>query len=193
MSIEPFTCLVKAAQQGDSAALAELMNLYQPLIRSVIGRVYQETALLSVRDSEQLVWTKVWLRLEGFLGHGDPEQCRNIFAGWISRIARHTAMDQLTKARAQVRGGNFNQADYAEAIVPDGGPSPSSKARVMSQANRLRAEIDKLDVLDAEVIRLRFYESMTIGGIADHTQLSVDKVRGIIDKTLGTLKVRVPE
>ena len=193
MPTEPFTSLIQAAREGDSAALGELMDLYQPLVRSIIGNVYRETALLSVRDSEQLVWTKVWLKLEGFRGHEDPEQCRNIFAGWLSRVAKHAAMDQMDKARRPIRGGHLKQADYADNMLPDDGPSPSSKARVMSQTNRLRAEIDKLDVLDAEVIRLRFYESMTIAGIADRTQLTIDKVRGIIDKTLGTLKIRVPE
>ena len=193
MPTESFTSLIEAARRGDSAALTKLIGLYQPLVCSVIESVYRETALLSVCDSEQLVWTKVWLSLEGFRGHEDPQQCKNIFAGWISRIAKHAAIDQLDKVRRPKRGGHVKQTIYSDSAVADDGPSPSSNARFMSQANRLRAEIDKLDALDAEVIRLRFYDSMTIGAIAEHTQLTTDKVRGIIEKTLGTLKIRVPE
>lgn len=190
---QDFNDLIQSANDGDSEALGELMHGFTPLIRGVIGNVYRETSLLDVDESVSDLWSKAWRQLGSFRGHEEPTQCQSLFAGWISRTARNFALDELTKARALKRGGAYQRAEFAGDDVAADGKTPSSIVKNLSQANRLREEIEKLDALPGEVIRLRFYEGMTVAAIAELTYMTTDKVRTLIERTMELLKQQVPE
>jgi RNA polymerase sigma-70 factor (ECF subfamily) len=82
--------MVRRAQQGDEAAMRDLIVAYQ---RRVAGFVYAVTGRSdSVEDLAQTVFVKMARSLGGLKA---PEQ----FESWLFRLARNTCIDHLRRQR----------------------------------------------------------------------------------------------
>src|SRR5262249_16028551 len=84
--------LVRAAQQGDTAAYEELVARHRD---KVYARAYsmmrnEEDAL----DLSQEAWVKGWQRLKQFQGESS-------YATWMSRIVINLCLDQLRRQKRQ--------------------------------------------------------------------------------------------
>jgi RNA polymerase sigma-70 factor (ECF subfamily) len=143
--------LVRAAQNGDRAALGVLYQQYRRLVHGIL------LAYVSPPQAEDLmqdVFVKVMERLPGLR---EPAA----FPGWLMAIARRTAIDYRrgTKPMAELR-------EYrAEGAWPDG------------EAFAVLAMIQRLPESYRETLILRLVEGMTGPEIAARTGLMPESVR----------------
>ena len=147
----PEIALVRAAQNGDRAALGALYQQYERLVHGIL------LAYVSPSHAEDLmqdVFIKVMERLPGLR---EPAA----FPGWLMAMTRRTAIDygRGTKATTELR-------EYrARGAQPDG------------EAFAVLGVIQQLPESYRETLILRLVEGMTGPEIAARTGLTPESVR----------------
>lgn len=173
------------ARDGDRQAMERLLAALGPHLESLARRYAEPGAQESVADLVQEAAVRIWQKLAQFQG-GEDEQTAAMFHDWLSQLVRNLALDRQRERHAQRReppGGvlPLQAAGTSEAQPPEppaAGPTPSANARTEEQANLIRAALDNLpQVVDREIMRLCFFEGLSLRQIADRLQLSYDKVR----------------
>ena len=156
------TVLVVRCQAGDSAALAELIELHQrPLhyfLAKMVGNAHSADDLL------QEVWFEVF-RSIGRLA--DP----GAFAAWLYQIARHRAVRAIRRRQPAV-------VSLADVEVAD--DSDPDDVFTAEEAERIHVALDELPPEQREVLLLRFIEDMSYDDIARVTGCQLGTVRSRI-------------
>ena len=153
-TIEPRTsetALVRAAQNGDRAALGALYKQYERLVHGIL------LAYVSPGNAEDLmqdVFVKVMERLPALR---EPAA----FPGWLMAITRRTAIDYQRGAKATAELREYR----AGGAQPDG------------EAFAVLAMIGRLPESYRETLILRLVEGMTGPEIAARTGLTPESVR----------------
>jgi RNA polymerase sigma-70 factor, ECF subfamily len=158
--------LVRGAQQGDSAAFAEL---YRRFARMVHGVVLARTARTDVDDVVQDVFVKALERLKDLR---EPAA----FGGWIAAIARHRATDHRRRE------------PLTEALVKDV-PLPAQGDRL--EALAILNAIKSLPEAYNETLVLRLVEGMTGAEIAERTGLTAASVRVNLHRGMKLLREKL--
>jgi RNA polymerase sigma factor (sigma-70 family) len=188
MQVHGFRDLVRKAQAGDPRALDDLFRDVLPYVERVVaGPAHPVRPGESVSDRTQDVCRRVFEKLAQFRGAGeapDDEQAWALFRGWVRRVAhgvvvnarrdndRHRAMPLQTAGA----DGSTNQGAAPEPAAP--GAAPSSNLRAEERARLILEALHNLpDPQDREIVRLRFFEGLSLRQVADRLQLSYDKVR----------------
>jgi RNA polymerase sigma-70 factor, ECF subfamily len=158
--------LVRGAQQGDSAAFAEL---YRRFARMVHGVVLARTTRTDVDDVVQDVFVKALERLKDLR---EPAA----FGGWIAAIARHHATDHRRRE------------PLTEALVKDV-PLPAQGDRLEGLA--ILNAIKSLPEAYSETLVLRLVEGMTGAEIAARTGLTAASVRVNLHRGMKLLREKL--
>jgi RNA polymerase sigma-70 factor (ECF subfamily) len=157
--------LVESAQQGDRPAFAAL---YRRFTRAIHGIVLARVPRADADDIVQDVFLVAMQRLPTL---HDP----SAFAGWLSAIARHRAVDYLRRTP--------KTTELPELAAPAG--------RDRTDAMAVLAAIRSLPPAYSETLTLRLVEGMTGPEIAASTGLTPGSVRVNLHRGMKQLRERL--
>jgi RNA polymerase sigma-70 factor (ECF subfamily) len=157
--------LVESAQQGDRPAFAAL---YKRFTRAIHGIVL---ARVPRADADDIVQDVFLVAMERLPTLHDP----SAFAGWLSAIARHRAVDHLRRAP--------KVTELPELVAPAGGDRIEALA--------VLAAIRSLPPAYSETLTLRLVEGMTGPEIAATTGLTPGSVRVNLHRGMKQLRERL--
>lgn len=164
--------LAAGLRSGDPRALEVLHAEYGATVFGYLCNTLRDRG--AAEDVFQQVLTEVWTRGPRF----DP--ARGSLLGWVMTIARSRAIDELRRHRPVP-----SESAIAElAARPAGGEDPDALADRWRVAHLLGL----LPTVEAEVLRLRFYEGFSQTEIAEHTGLALGTVKGRMVRALERLR-----
>jgi RNA polymerase sigma-70 factor, ECF subfamily len=149
--------LVLLAREGDRDAFGALAEKYAGVVRALV-RARLRGAREDVEDASQDVFLLAWRRLPSL---AEPER----FAGWISTIAVHRALEVLR------RGGRRRTASLDAALEEPADPRAEDAAAGRAQESadereRMLRCLARLDDRTQAVLVLRFREGRAVKDIA---------------------------
>ncbi len=142
----------------------------------------------STADLVQEAVLRVWEKLDQFRGGPDEEQTTALFHAWLDQIVRHLGQDRKRRQHAQRRppagkrlplASPGQSSDEAVGVEPPAGePTPSADARSTEEARLVQEALARIaDPGDREIVRLCFFEGLSLRQIAQRRGISYDKVR----------------
>lgn len=166
--------LVQQFRDGDEGALAEIYRLWSPLVYTVALR-----ALVNATDAEDLtqkVFVAAWTGRAGYR----PE--RASLSTWLMGITRNKVVDTYHSRTREQR----LQSEVASSVesLPNVPPDIADRLIIAEELNRLEA-------VPQQVLRLAFYEDLTHSQIAERLKLPPGTVKSHIRRSLLKLKTRL--
>jgi RNA polymerase sigma factor (sigma-70 family) len=189
--IAGFQDLLARARAGDRAATDELLARIRPWLEQ-LARSYANPQRPdgSVSDLVQEAWLRAWQKLDQFHGATDEAQALAMFRTWLARIVARLGLNAVRDRSAQqwtpagqllpLDGlGRTISGDSAAAFDPSGAePTPSANAQAQEQAWRVQEALTRLaDPLDRDIVRLRFFEGISLRQIAERLGCNHETVR----------------
>jgi RNA polymerase sigma-70 factor (ECF subfamily) len=196
---------LKRAQGGDRQALDQLLALLRPHLEQLARRYADPDCVTeSTADLVQEAALRIWQKLDQFRGVEDAEQTTAMFQEWVKQLVGHLGLDRQRAHHAQRRGpsqpllrldaSQGGEASGAGIDPAASGPTPSANAGLEEEAQRIRAALEKLpEVTDREIVRLCFFDGLSLRQIAERLQLSYDKVRQRYHRSLKALERELGE
>jgi RNA polymerase sigma-70 factor (ECF subfamily) len=192
MDATGFRDLVRRAQAGDPAAVDRLLAVIRPHLERLAARYADPArAAESTSDLVQEAWLRAWRKLDQFRGtDADDEQALAAFLTWVGKLLRHVGQNRQRDAHRQRRrpsqplvsldgavpGGSTCPGKAVEPAAPQ--PTPSANVRANEQARFVLEALAELpDDKDREIVRLCFFEQLSLRQIAERLQLGYDDVR----------------
>ncbi len=193
MDVEGFDKLVRHAQAGDRQAMEQLLASLRPYLAKVAsGYADPSRASASVSDLIQEVELRAWQKLPQFQGGSSDEETHAKFRTWLVQIARNISYDRKKAKERQKRkapGGRAISLDaspassssdspvFMEKLASDR-PTPSAGLRETEELLQLQRALEEvLDGTDREIVRLNFFEQVSLPRIAEKLGWSFDRVR----------------
>ena len=194
-SPDGFHDLILRAQRGERTAIGELLEVVRPwLWQAAKGFADSEWPDQSTADLAQAAWLRAWQSLGQFQGPGDGEtddaQSLAMFRAWIMQIVRRLGMNavrdrQTDHRRPSGRLQRLDAAPPADDTATWGSPwsrtdepSPSAHVEADERAELIRAALDKIaDDLDRRIVRLRFFEGVSLREVAERLELNREEIR----------------
>ncbi|MDJ0338120.1 sigma-70 family RNA polymerase sigma factor [Cryobacterium sp. PH31-O1] len=167
--------LARAFQDGDERAMAAAYTRWSPLIFTIAVRSLANTA--DAEDVTQKVFIAAWRGRAGF----DPTRSR--LPAWLIGITRHLVAD-THEARSRQR----RLEESLASIIP-----PQHSDDSASVVNRVLVgdEIDQLEPVPRQVMRLAFFDDLTQVQIADCLGLPLGTVKSHMRRSLRRLRTRL--
>jgi RNA polymerase sigma-70 factor (ECF subfamily) len=151
MSDLPDRTLLSRFRAGDGQALEALFARYEATLFQFLVGILRDHH--QAEDALQETFVRTLERLDGV----DPDHLR----GWLFTVAYHQAM--LARRRQKSRPAGPLEAP---ASVPSREPGPLETAELLDESQHLLRLLDRLPVLQQEVIRQRVYEGKRFREIA---------------------------
>ena len=187
---DSFVALIDAAKLGESSAIDQLISQFSGEMKNyVVGSQALRSSELSVRDICQMTWIRVLRYLPKFNGCSENDVCVAKFRAWLKTTANSVLSNEVDRINA-VKRGRSKQARAAEpGILPSKERTPSSIVADEEYFEKIRAYMESLEnPVQIECLRLRFYDGLKIGEIADKLDLTIEQVRYQISKALKSFK-----
>jgi len=175
----------------------ELLERVRPHLESVAQRGAETgDAGESVSDLVQEAWLRAWERLDQFRGGGGDQESLARFCSWAGQILRNTTLHAHRRRSALKRKDpgrvvlrirpTSKSASAASGVEPvDHGPTPSVRLRETERIARVRGALARLeDGLSRDLLRLRFFEGMSLRRAATQVGLTYDQARDRFQKAL---------
>lgn len=166
--------LVDAVLAGDTETYRALVDRES---RSVIGLC---TAILGNSDDAQDVaqdaFVHAYRSLAGYRGDGT-------FGAWIGKIATRMAISRAAEYRRR-----RIESSGADINPPDEHANPERQIVNLEHAVEIRLAIDSLPAEQRDVVALRFYQDMSIEGIAATTRSPIGTVKSRLHRGLARLR-----
>lgn len=180
--------LVKEAARGNQIAFRQLYERYYRPMASVVYRV--GGSLVDVDDVLQDVFLRAWNGLPGF--RQDAQ-----FSTWLYRIAVNTALRHREKRKTErdrtqedVEGdSHFLESGMSPTdATRDAQLDPADIAINATQAQLLRAAVDRLGEKHRSVVTMYYYDGKTCDEIAELLGTSVGTVWSRLHYAMKKLK-----
>ena len=167
--------LVTSFLAGDESALSRIYARWSPLIYSVALRSLSEVT--EAEDVTQKVFVAAWTSRHNYR----PE--RASLPAWLMGIARYKIFDAHNTRTKENRIRNELAAS----------PQVRLTAEPLDVAERLilADEINRLDEVPRQVLRMAFYEDLTHAQIAERMKLPPGTVKSHIRRSLIKLRARL--
>jgi RNA polymerase sigma-70 factor (ECF subfamily) len=184
--------LVRRAQAGDRQAIDRLLVIVRPHLERLAHRFKdRHYAMRSADDLVQDAWFAAWQKLNQFHGTDQAgDEALAMFQRWVGRILIRLGLNAARDRKALRRnpgrnvvrldGPGTNPADGSEPGLQLAGdlPSPSTNARMNEQDCRIQEAMARcLNTDEREIIRLEFFEGLTLTQVAARLGLTYDQVR----------------
>jgi RNA polymerase sigma factor (sigma-70 family) len=182
--IPGFTDLLARARAGDRAAIEELLARIRPWLEQ-LARQYADPLHPdgSTSDLVQEAWLRAWQKLDQFQGAAAEAQALAMFRGWLARIVARLGFNAARDRGAQQRmpPGKLLRLDGdADARFDPSAaePAPSAQVQADEQARFVQEARARLtDPLDRDIVRLRFFEGVSLRQVAEQLGCNHETVR----------------
>ncbi|APZ95827.1 sigma-70 family RNA polymerase sigma factor [Fuerstiella marisgermanici] len=182
--------LLQRAREGDQAALGELLNAQNRLLQQmaqqeVNGRLQ---ARLSAADIVQQTCLSAIRNFNDFQGDNEPQ-----FAAWLKEVHERNVRDVVRRhVTAKKRAISAQQATDEKTLQADSLHTPSRKAMLDESTAQLLRALDSLPEMQAEAVRLRHLEQLSLTEIAERMDRSDVAVASLLKRGLAALRERLP-
>ena len=202
MDSEGFKDLVRRAQAGDRASMDRVLEVLRPQLER-LARPFADPVRPAASTSDLLQETclRAWQKLDTFEGGQGDEETFAKFRAWIGRIVRNLGMnlhrEQLADKRSPGekilsldRGHKSDShASGARIDAADAAPGPGTRLQGEEMARELRRALKTWDDrVDAEIVRMHFFEELTFPEISEQVGLRYDQVRERYRSTMRDLE-----
>ena len=185
MSISELAELVRRAQAGDAAALADLLRQIEPMIYYTALKMVG-----NVPDAEDLTQEAYVKVLEGLPSLRDPMTAPK----WVKTIVVNLCRNQWKKKRPELfrtdeeeREVIGNLPEDETAAVPDLYMDMAAKRQIITRM------IDALPEKQKLTVYLYYYDELTVEEIAQLMEVSTGTVKSRLSAARATLKAQVEE
>lgn len=198
--VSGFHDLLARAHCGDRTAIDELLARIRPWVEQMARKaVSQHRPDGSASDLVQEALLRAWQKFDQFQGAADEAQSVAMFRAWLGRIVARLDLNAVRDAGAQQRkppgkllslNGGQATGDSLPILDPSAGePTPSANARAEERARLVQEAMARLtDPFDREIIRLRFFEGLSLRQIAHRLECNHETVRQRYHALLGRLQ-----
>lgn len=182
--------LVASAQEGDSAAIGELLETYRGYLRSIARRRMSGPLARRVDPSDLVQQTMLEAHqgLEGILA-GDHDHLkatlRKILTCNVANAIRdHLFTDKRALGRECIGSGELREQ-------PGGLTSPSVALAKQEKLRQFARLIDQLPQNQATAIRMRYFECASVGEIGETLGRSRTAAAGLLKRGLAELRKHI--
>jgi RNA polymerase sigma-70 factor (ECF subfamily) len=172
--------IARGLRRRDTDLLERLIEQYQHRLLRYL--VYLTGNLERAEDIFQETWVRV-------LERGDQYNGKARFDTWLFAIARHLVIDTLRK-KTTLSLESFTDPQNGAIPVefPSAEPTPFENTALKQLGNRIVAALSSLDVLQREVVMLRFQEELSLEEIAQVTEAPLSTVKSRLYRGLEALR-----
>lgn len=178
--------LLTAYLAGNKEAISQLINRHRE-------RVYDYIRMM-VKDGELAddIFQETFIKVVRVIDEGRYKESGR-FLSWVMRIAHNQVIDHF---RAEKQNPNINESNAGYDIIGSQRLTESSiEERLVGEQIEadLRRLVEELPEEQREVVRLRYYGSMSFKEIADHTGVSINTALGRMRYALINLRKMIKE
>jgi RNA polymerase sigma-70 factor (ECF subfamily) len=176
--------LLRAAREGDRASLDALLDRHRGRLHAFL-RARMDPALARAvppEDVLQETLIEAARKVAAFEDRGPAS-----FYRWLVAIARFKAAEADRARRALKRAA----VGPLEDDPPGRGTSPSEGALRHERAERLRGALEAIPPDQAEAVRLRYLEGLSVAETADRMARSEASVKALVSRGLDALAGKV--
>lgn len=152
--------------RGDQDALAESYDRFAGRCRDVAYRVLRDDAL--AEDAVQEAFASLWRRRDGLVVRAAG------IAPWLIVVTRNAA---LTLLRADTRRRLREDREAADSTSVSSELDPSVVVSADDAAEQVRTALDSLPAEQRDVIRLAYFERLTLAQVAERTGAPLGTVK----------------
>lgn len=170
---------------GDQAVVAEIRERYTPELLLFCQRMVYNEAL--AEDIVQEVMVKC-LRPGG----GSPPS--GSLRGWLYRVARNRAIDEIRKMKPEVRLSAMQSSSriWRAAVVPlDPTTTPAGKALKEDRARRVQEVVEAMDDDLRELVILYFFQGLSRNEVAEAIGLTLSGTKARISRATRELRTKL--
>ena len=184
------------AKAGDAEALGTLLDQYRPYLQ-VLAHRYLDPRLqgrLDPQDVVQVTFLEAHRDFRDFRGEDIASLLawlRNILRNNVASMHQRHLYTQRRSAHREVfmtSQGSSSEALGMADLVPSETTSPSQRMMRDEAAARLAICLQKLPSTQAEAIRLRYMEGMSLKSISERMDKSELAVAGLLKRGLQSLR-----
>lgn len=186
--------LVAAAKAGDQEQFGRLLQQYRGYLL-MLGHRYLSERLRRRIDPADLVQTTFleaqadWHRFRGSTPGEFVAWLRHILKNNVaSAVARHMTAQKRSMDREVTAASDGSSLGDWMARFPGAGSSPSRRVVRAEVAGKLFEALHKLPETQAEAIRLRYLEGLTLAEIVDRMGKGEMAVAGLLKRGLAKLR-----
>ncbi|MCB2093489.1 MAG: sigma-70 family RNA polymerase sigma factor [Rhodobacteraceae bacterium] len=174
MTADPVSGLLAQVAAHDRGAFRSLYAATSAKLFGVVLRILKDRS--EAEDALQEVFTRVWLKAQGF----DPARARGMT--WLIAIARNHAIDRLRARPAPTDG------DDALAFVADPAPGVEKRLVAKGESRRLADCFDKLEPARSAAIRGAYLDGYSYQDLAARHEVPLNTMRSWLRRGLLKLK-----
>ncbi len=168
-----------------------LLAILRPKLEK-LARGYADPARAaeSTEDVVQEAWLRAWQRLDQFKGGESGRETFAMFQSWMAQLVHRVGLNTKRSWMAQRRSprqgrilplkeGNDSSTGRNMGLKSPGTDHiPSAEVLLDEEVHRVQSALDKIpNETDRSIIRLRFFEELSLREISKRLNLSYDKVR----------------
>jgi RNA polymerase sigma-70 factor, ECF subfamily len=172
--------IARGLRLRDLELIERLIELYQHRLLRYL--VYLTGNLERAEDIFQETWVRV-------LERGDQYNGKARFDTWLFAIARHLVIDSSRKKTTlSLEAFTEPQNGAVPVEFPSAEPTPYERTALRQLGSRITAALAMLDVLQREVVMLRFQEELSLDEIANLTGAPLSTVKSRLYRGLEALR-----
>ena len=171
---------------GDSSAISQLIERHSRRVRDYIRMMVKD------RDLAEDLFQETFVKVVRVIDEGRYVDSGK-FLSWVLRIAHNQVIDHF---RAEKQNPNINESSAGYDIIGSQRLTEGSiEERLVGEQIEadLRRLVEELPEEQREVVRLRYYGSMSFKEIADHTGVSINTALGRMRYALINLRKMIKE
>lgn len=177
--------LMSRLQAGDGGVVAEIGQRYGDELRMFLQRMVYNEAM--AEDLVQDVLVKC-------CAAGDMEKPSGSLRGWLYRVARNRAIDEIRRKSPNVRLSALGSRDglWTDSAVPfDPVTTPAGKAIKADRARRVKMAIDGMDEELRDVVILYFFQGLSREDVAEVIGLTLSGTKARLAKATRYLREKL--
>ena len=177
--------LMSRLQAGDGGVVAEIGRRYGDELRLFLQRMVYNEAM--AEDLVQDVLVKC-------CAAGDLEKPSGSLRGWLYRVARNRAIDEIRRKKPNVRLSALGSRDglWTDSAVPfDPVTTPAGKAIKADRARRVKMAIDGMDEDLRDVVILYFFQGLSREDVAEVIGLTLSGTKARLAKATQYLREKL--